>query len=194
MDSTIQANPQHRRSIRLKGFDDTSENGYFITLVTHHRAKLFGRIENDKMILNVLGKIPKDEWFKTAQLRPYVGLVDDEFGAMPNHIHGIIWIFNIIPDNPGSGTIPDIPGWGTACRAPTIEQFGKPVPGSIPTIIRAYKSAVTKNINIVRGTPSEPVFQRNYYEHIFETDQEYERIAAYIANNTANWDHDKEFM
>jgi hypothetical protein len=49
-------------------------------------------------------------------------------------------------------------------RAPTpVEQFGKPVSGSIPTIIRAYKSAVTARINQLRGTPGAPVWQRNYY-------------------------------
>jgi hypothetical protein len=34
-----------------------------------------------------------------------------------------------------------------------IERFGKPVPGSIPTIVRAFKSATTRRINEMRGTP-----------------------------------------
>ena len=37
--------PHHRRSIRLKGYDYTSEGGYFITIVTHKRQPLFGGIE-----------------------------------------------------------------------------------------------------------------------------------------------------
>gem|GEM_PF-4324581 len=41
-------------------------------------------------------------------------------------------------------------------RAPT-EQFGKPVLGSIPTIVRAFKSAVTRCINAVRNALGAPV-------------------------------------
>ena len=72
----------------------------------------------------------------------------DGFIVMPNHIHGIL----IIMDN----------GRGTACRAPTVEQFGKPVANSLPTIIRSFKSATTKRINEIRSTPGMPVWQRNY--------------------------------
>jgi REP element-mobilizing transposase RayT len=73
-----------------------------------------------------------------------------------------------------------------------MEKFGKPVPGSIPTIVRAFKSATTRQINILRHTPGAPVWQRNYYEHIINTDREYEQIAAYIANNPSNWLTDNE--
>ena len=39
-------------------------------------------------------------------------------------------------------------------RAPTNrEQFGKPVPGSIPTIIRSFKSAVSLRVNRSRNSP-----------------------------------------
>ena len=120
-----------------------------------------------------------DEWFHTTELRPYVELFEDEFVVMPNHIHGIIWI------NEDDGR-------GTARRAPTQERFGKPVIGSLPTIVRAYKSAVTKRINLLRQTPGAPVFQRNYFEHIIGSDREYEHIAEYIANNPVNWVRDEE--
>jgi len=113
-------------------------------------------------------------------MREYVELFEDEFVVMPNHIHGIIWHT----------------GRGTARRAPTIdptiEQFGKPVPGSIPTIVRSYKSAVTKRINTFLNTPASPVWQRNYYEHIITTDREYESIIEYIDANPRNWLVDTE--
>ena len=187
--------PRRRRSIRLKGYDYTSEGGYFITLVAHERQSIFGEIIDGEMRLNALGVIARDEWFRTALMRPYVELFDDEFVVMPNHIHGIIWITNQ-PDR-----------WGTARRAPTddlqrrapiddptpnLEQFGKPVSGSIPTIVRSYKSVVTKNINELRGAPSNPIWQRNYYEHIITTDREYESIVEYIDANPCAWLNDSE--
>ena len=171
---------RRRRSIRLKGYDYTSEGGYFITIVTYNRQPLFGGIIDGEMHLTDLGTIAQEEWFHTAQMRPYIEIFDDEFVVMPDHIHGIIWHT----------------GRGTARRAPTIdppiEQFGKPVPGSIPTIIRAYKSSVTKRINTLLNTPSSPVWQRNYYEHIITSDREYESVIEYIHNNPLNWALDQE--
>jgi hypothetical protein len=43
-----------------------------------------------------------------------------------------------------------------------MERFGQPVAGSIPTIIRSFKSAVTKRINEWRQTPGAKLWQRNY--------------------------------
>ena len=114
----------HRRSIRLKGYDYTQPGAYFITICTYQRLHVFGEIINGEMVLNDIGKIARDEWFKTAELRPYVKLYEDEFMIMPNHGHGISWI---------------IENGARQHRAPTdvIEKFGRPVKGSIPTIVRA---------------------------------------------------------
>lgn len=81
-----------RRSIRLKGYDYTQPGAYFVTICTHERAHLFGEILGGKMQLNRWGEIARTEWFKTAELRPYVKLHEGEFVVMPNHIHGIIWV------------------------------------------------------------------------------------------------------
>jgi REP element-mobilizing transposase RayT len=102
----------------------------------------------------------------------------DEYIIMPNHIHLILII-----DNPGRGT---------ACRAPTVERFGSPVHGSVPTIIRSFKSAVTKQINQKRDTPGMPVWQRNYFERVLRNKTELNRIRQYIINNPLQWDIDKE--
>jgi hypothetical protein len=79
----------------------------------------------------------------------------------------------------------------TTDNVPTIEQFGKPTSNSIPTIIRGFKSAVTKQINVIRNTPGIPVWQRNYYEHIIRNDEAYIRISEYIKNNPQNWKGDE---
>jgi hypothetical protein len=66
------------------------------------------------------------------------------------------------------------------------------VPGSIPTIVRAFKSAATKHINERRQTPSAPVWQRNYYEHIIRNDESLKRICQYITTNPLRWALDRE--
>ncbi len=170
----------HRRSIRLVGYDYAAEGGYFIAMVTHGRRCLFGEVMNGEMKLNDFGKIVYAEWFRTEKLRPNVELLEDEFVVMPNHIHGIIWING---EN----------GWGTARCAPTSERrFGEMAPNSLPTIVRSFKSAVTKNINLLRNTPGSPLWQRNNYEHIINSEKDYDNIANYIDSNPLNWEIDSE--
>jgi hypothetical protein len=95
-----------------------------------------------------------------------------------------------------SNVVPDVVVGARRRRAPTLgttlEQFGRPVPGSIPTIIRAFKSATTRRINEWRGTPGARVWQRNYWEHIVRNEKALERIRRYILTNPARWQMDRE--
>jgi putative transposase len=71
-----------------------------------------------------------------------------------------------------------------------MEQFQKPVAGSIPTIIRTYKAAVTRRVQCELDEGN--VWQRNYHEHIIRNDDEYNRIHFYIESNIDNWVNDTE--
>jgi len=174
----------HRRSIRLRGYDYSRAGVYFVTLGTHNRECLFGQIVDGGMVLNDAGRIVSEEWSNTPILRPDLEL--DEFVVMPNHFHGII----IITGRDTAHRADTIPK-GTAHRAPT-ERFGKPVPGSVPTIIRSFKSAVTRRVNEMRGTSGLKLWQRNYYEHIIRNETELNHIREYIINNPLKWDLDRE--
>jgi len=131
----------HRRSIRLQGYDYGQAGAYFVTVVAHGRACLFGGFVDGGVQLNDEGNIVAEEWTSTASMRNNISL--DAFVIMPNHFHGIIIILEDCR--------------GTMHRAPTREQFGKPTSNSIPTIIRGFKAAVTKRINEHRATPGAPV-------------------------------------
>lgn len=168
----------NRKSIRLKGHDYSTPGAYFITVVTKDRICLFGNIENGGMRLNALGMIVREEWFKTTMLRPYVHLYEDEFVIMPNHVHGIIWLI----DDELVGV--------RRRRTPTEEQYGKPVVGSIPTILRAFKSSVTYRAG--RELSITKIWQRNYYEHIIRDQNDLENITKYILSNPYNWENDAE--
>ena len=133
-------------------------------------------------MLSPIGKTAQEYWLQIPKHFNHVEL--DEYVIMPNHIHGII----IINDNRrGDDTRRD-----TACRVPT-NQFGKPVRGSLSTIIRSYKSAVTKRINELRNTPGTKLWQRNFYEQIIRNDHELYEIRKYIINNPAQWQLDSEY-
>lgn len=73
-----------------------------------------------------------------------------------------------------------------------IEQFGKSVPGSIPTIVRSYKFAVSLRLNYARPGDSTPVWQKNYYEHVIRDERDLQAKWDYIEANPANWESDKE--
>jgi len=171
----------NRRSIRLPGYDYTQEGFYFVTICTYKHKCLFGKIKDGKIYLNKYGEIVKDEWIKTEKIRKNIKI--DKFVIMPNHIHGII-IINCVP----------FICRGTLQRAPTHEEFGKPVSNSIPTIIRGFKSAVTNRINRIRKSPGISVWQRNYYEHIIRNEKDYLRIVEYIQNNPLKWEWDKYYV
>jgi REP element-mobilizing transposase RayT len=179
------SNVHHRRSIRLQGYDYTRPGAYFITIVTFEWKNLFGEIVDKQMVLNDTGKIAASEWQRLAIRFPFIEL--NSFVVMPNHLHGIIVIRDV-----GARGESSIPNSLIKPRAPTGEQFGAPVPGSIPTIIRSYKSSVTQRFQLLRGSDSGKLWQRNYYEHIIRDNEEWERIRGYIQNNPLNWKTDSE--
>lgn len=176
------ANNHRRRSIRLPGYDYTQAGAYFVTLCTHNRQCLFGDIVDGTMRLNELGKIVADQWLQTAVIRR--GIILDAWVVMPNHFHGIVMI-----------TEADVGlRRGTARRAPTAEHFSMPVAGSLPTIVRSFKSAATKYINQWRQTPGAPVWQRNYWEHVVRNETDLHEIRQYIVNNPRLWTADALYV
>ncbi len=168
-----------RKNIRLKGYDYSREGCYFITIVTKDRAPLFGKIVDGEMVLNELGEIVQITWNDLVNHNKNIGL--DEFIIMPNHIHGIIMIFDPV----GAGSKP-AQAIGAGCEpAPTRHT-------PLSEIVRQFKTFSARRINQIRNTPGIPVWQRNYYDHVIGTDREYERITEYIAENPSNWLTDKE--
>jgi putative transposase len=197
----------HRRSIRIPGYDTTQPGAYFITINTWHKQELFGEITDGKMTLNEVGEVARKQWARIPQRFPQVEL--GEFVVMPDHLHGIIIIVE-----PGRGTVDDrgtaetlkdsatesarraLTGdspAGSDSRANTnkSEQYGKPVAGSIGTIIRSYKSAVSLRLNLMRRTSNNPVWQRNYFEHIIRDEKDLQNTSLYIQDNPLNWKVDE---
>ena len=178
MKSKFDPQKHHRRSIRLKNYDYASNGAYYVTIVTWGRECLFGEIQNTEMKLNELGEIVREEWKRTAEVRPYVKL--GEYIIMPNHVHGILFI-NYDDDVGVSRRL-----------TPTEKQSISPTPGSLGAIMAQFKSIVTKRINALHNITGVPVWQRNYYEHIIRNQKELKRKTDYILDNPARWDEDAE--
>jgi REP element-mobilizing transposase RayT len=162
----------HRRSIRLKGYDYSQEGAYFVTIVAWQRECLFGEVVDGEMVLNEFGKIIDETWQWLEKQYPYVQL-----GArvvMPNRSHGILKINDI--------------GRGGSRTAPTLPVKRKP----LGRLIGAFKTVSTKQINLLRDTEGQVVWQRNYYERIFRDEREMDRIHRYIEANPSQWADDDE--
>lgn len=63
-----------------------------------------------------------------------------------------------------------------------------PKSGSLPTIIRSYKSAVSKQ---ARDIHADFAWQTRFHDHIIREADTHERIRYYILNNPRLWDKDK---
>lgn len=171
----------HRRSIRLRHYDYRAPGSYFVTICTYQRLCLFGDVVNGKMRLNAFGEAVNDCWQAIPQHFSQVS--GDAFVVMPNHVHGIVVISGGMVGEGRAMPCPD--------RDDRIREFGKPIAGSLPTIVGSFKSAATKHINQIRGAKGSPVWQRNYYEHIIRDDAALANIRRYIRNNPAVWHEDQ---
>ena len=166
------ADKHRRRSIRLNDYDYGQSGAYFVTVCTKNRECLFGEVVDGAMRSNELGRAAADSWEWLG--RQYEQISLDAWVIMPNHLHGVIILDDLRK--------------GGSRTAPTAGIKTK----TLGRVVGAFKTVSTKKINIVRGTPAVPVWQRNYYEHVIRSEDELHRIQTYIENNALKWDMDQE--
>jgi putative transposase len=189
----------HRRSVRLKGHDYSSDGQYFITICTYQRLCLFGTVVDGVMHRNEYGEIIAEEWMKSREIRQEI-----EFGewvVMPNHIHGIV-IMNWaeFPFHVGAQGLAPLQHVTPSSTLPA-ELPSKPIPSqtgiayrspkSLSSFVAGFKMAATKRINNLRNAPGTPVWQRNYYENLIRNETSLTTIRHYILNNPQNWESDQ---
>lgn len=193
--------PLHRRkSIRLKEYDYSLEGAYFITICTHVKKHLFGEVASETMRVNKYGTIVQDCWDGLTEHYPNIEL--DQFVVMPNHVHGIVVILGDMMVGAGFPS-PDRKSIAVGAGSPrpdsgNLQNQGarKPRPyqlkPSLGQIVAYFKYQSTKHINEIRNTPSAPVWQRGYFEHIIRNEKSLNRIREYIHTNPQRWDFDRE--
>jgi REP-associated tyrosine transposase len=174
----IERGGQHRRSIRLLGADYTEAGGYFVTICTDERRNIFGQVIEGRVLLTPLGEICSQCLQGIPEHFAHVKVA--QFVVMPNHLHAIL-ILDV-----GARYI--VPG-DRGTRTP--EQFRKPVTGSVPTIVRTFKAAVTRRTARELKWPGD-IWQRNYYERVLRDGKEYAQASRYIAENPLRWGWDSE--
>ena len=155
----------------------------FVTICTQNREHHFGEVIAGEMKLSPIGEVAHSEWHLTPGLRPDMNLALGEFVVMPNHIHGMV----IIGENEYNSQAFDGKGTNTNTPATPKNQFG-PQRKNLASIMRGYKSAVT---TYARKNEINFAWQSRFHDHIIRSQDDYERISAYIVNNPKNWVQDK---
>ena len=196
-------------SNRLRGWDYASSGHYYITIVTAGRNRLFGEIKNGEMILNDLGQIVYDEFFKSFELREELFL--GAFVLMPDHLHAIVILDKskcVDVGARGDGLHGDVSCGPveTHGRAslpqpqpnPQPPQFQRQ-PKSISSFVAGFKSSTIKriddwidsnNVAMAKFNKNNPLWQSNYHDHIIRNETEYRQISDYIIRNPIEWKED----
>lgn len=199
-------------SARLQTWDYRWNAAYFITICTKNKEHFFGEIirgdNENEMKFSDTGKSAWNFWEDIPTHFPFVKT--DAFTVMPNHIHGILIINNnphvetlhcnvsdtqhnvsdtqhnlsdIQHNDPDTGNI-HVPEIKTKNESMAVIA---PKKGSISTIVRSYKSAVSKHAHSLI-----PYFawQERFHDHVIRTEEEFNKIQNYILTNPQNWKED----
>ncbi len=124
---------------------------------------------------NALGRLVRAHWMEIPREFPAVEL--DAFAVLPNHVHGIIHLHRRVAANE---------------EQYKPAEFAKPQTNSISWIVRAFKAGLTREARQVLQRPEFAVWQRNYFERVVRSGNEYEEVFRYICDNPRNWDKDEE--
>jgi REP element-mobilizing transposase RayT len=210
-----------RHSTRLRARDYSTSGNYFVTLCTDERRPLFGDVVDGVMHLNDLGRAVELSWneiprhFPHAELDEHIVMPNHVHGII--RIVGDAWR-SMLPTVRAVGT-PIVPGlWvagsngsnaGTDVHVgannywplhPHISPrrqltrsksfpMGHGTSRTIGSMVRGFKIGVTRWAGIHVGI--EPIWQRNYHDHVIRNHRSLERVRAYIRNNPANWARDR---
>lgn len=161
---------QFRKHLRLKEFDYSSENYYFVTICTGYRVKLFESrtswsnfekevvrttsspiTTNTDIVEKILLDLPNY----------YNNLIIDFYVIMPDHLHVILGFEGII----------------TSKTKPTSSRHY-----SLGDIVGIFKQVATKQLHKHIGVIGS-IFQPNFYEHVIRNEKSLEKIRQYILNN-----------
>ncbi len=167
-----------RKPNRLKGYNYSRSNAYFITICVKDRLELLGKIDvmsdtfkGNELCCSTSSQLPRmvlspngiivDRRIKTIR-RYYEYISIDNYVIMPNHIHMIVTIHNYS----------------------NKQEISKhPANAAIPSLVATIKRFVHKECGF-------SFFQRSYHDHIIRSEREYERISQYISANPLLWETD----
>lgn len=157
---------QKRKPARLKNFDYSQNGAYFVTICTHNKRHLFGKIYDGKMYFTDLGSIVENEILNIEMHYQTVRI--DKYVVMPNHIHMII----VISEAEGMNPFP-------------TKMF------DISNVVGKFKAGVSRIVgNGFIHSVEKRIWQSSYHDHIIRGGKDYKKIWEYIDTNVIRWEED----
>ena len=155
-----------RKDPRLKGYDYSTTGAYFLTICTQNRKNILSTIVGEGSPLPQLSTYGEivDRWIQKIPEK-YPDASVDCYVIMPNHIHVLL---SIVKDD------------GRGNPSPTAD-----------TIIGWLKYQITKEINKLRGSAGDKIFQRSFFDHVVRNGDDYYEICKYIYENPIRWYYDE---
>ncbi|HEX4962954.1 MAG TPA: transposase, partial [Thermoanaerobaculia bacterium] len=152
-------------SARHPAWDYRWAGVYSVTICTRERVRCMGEVADGEVFLSSIGEAVAEEWLKIPRQRPRVQL--DEWIVMPDHMHGILIFHGKAPEG-----------------EPRDSKHLRPQ--SLGAVIGRFKSEATKRIWWVLRRP-DFAWQTRFHDVILRTQEDLERVRAYIRGNPARW-------
>ncbi len=160
-----------RKANRLKSYDYSSKNMYFVTFCTTDKKKILSEITSEED-----HELPKIVYTELGVLCDKIitkynsdGIVEIPYYViMPNHIHMIIDMTK------------------TDSHKHNV---------SLPNVIKGMKSmAKNKLSNVFYEAHGSDIWQKSYYDRIIRNEEEYYQLCKYIEENPIKWTLDKYYV
>jgi len=173
----------HRQRNRLLEYDYGQVGAYFITVCVKDRRAILGKVAVDEKtgevstFLYKAGYVVENEINVLSNI--YDNVVVDKYVIMPNHIHMIIIISDVIrrgglwPPADTNGLPEPIEINGRPKAAPTVSQM-----------MNKFKGSVTKKLGY-------SIWQKSFYDHVIRDEKDYNVRWIYIDDNPARWAEDE---
>jgi REP element-mobilizing transposase RayT len=201
-----------RKPNRLKGYDYSRDNLYFVTSCVHNHICCFGEIvvAMDRSVgtgrdLSLLRNDLSPQRDLTLRRGPMATTKSDsseqqmilnEFGKIAEkqwywlgeqYPYVVLHEFRVMP-NHIHGII-EIDRTRIPVRDLSVQESETIKIKSLSELMGAYKTTVSKQIHLLNFTKFK--WQRSFHDNIIRDEESFNRISNYIINNPQNWKHDK---
>ena len=156
-----------RKEHRLKNFDYSSANAYFITICVKNREPILWQCVPKENVgaaigrpsdrLSVYGKVIDEAINKIPQKYEFISV--DNYVIMPNHIHLLL----------------------------SINKLSGETSADISRVVNQMKGYVTKQLGF-------SLWQKLYHDRVIRNEEEYLNKWQYIDENPIRWEEDDEYI